>query len=64
MFHSGRQSVFIELTMNVQYSSMNMVPHILLFVSSVLKTFIHDPRVEWEKVKGRGSLAETSNEKV
>ena len=32
--------------------------------SSVLKTFIHDPLVEWEKIKGRGSSAETSNEKV
>lgn len=36
------------------------------FVStySVLKTFIHDPLVEWEKVKGRQTSAEVTNEKV
>ena len=50
--------------MNVQYLSVNAVPQTPLSVSSVLKTFIHDPLVEWEKVKGRGSSAETSNEKV
>ena len=44
--------------MNVQYSTYSTS------VSSVLKTFIHDPLVEWEKIKGRGSSAETSNEKV
>ena len=31
---------------------------------SVLKTFIHDPLVEWEKVKGRPASAEATNEKV
>lgn len=33
---------------------------------SVLKTFIHDPLVEWEKVKGKTGNAESlsSNEKV
>jgi serine/threonine-protein kinase ATR len=30
----------------------------------VLKTFIHDPLVEWEKVKGRQSSTETTNEKA
>ena len=36
----------------------------ILFLFSVLKTFIHDPLVEWEKVKGRQSSTETTNEKV
>jgi hypothetical protein len=36
----------------------------LLLKSSVLKTFIHDPLVEWEKVKGRPASAEATNEKV
>lgn len=31
---------------------------------SVLKTFIHDPLVEWEKVKGRTLPSEATNEKV
>ena len=31
---------------------------------SVLKTFIHDPLVEWGKVKGRPTSAEATNEKV
>ena len=31
---------------------------------SVLKTFIHDPLVEWEKVKGRPASTEAANEKV
>lgn len=35
-----------------------------LFILSVLKTFIHDPLVEWEKVKGRPTSAEATNEKV
>eukprot|EP00731_Ephydatia_muelleri_P024256 Em0016g527a len=30
----------------------------------VLKTFIHDPLVEWEKVKGKTGNAESSNEKA
>jgi serine/threonine-protein kinase ATR len=30
----------------------------------VLKTFIHDPLVEWEKVKGKPSSTDTTNEKV
>ena len=34
------------------------------FPFSVLKTFIHDPLVEWEKVKGKTGTAESSNEKV
>ena len=34
------------------------------FYNSVLKTFIHDPLVEWEKVKGRPTSAESTNEKV
>lgn len=36
----------------------------ILFLFSVLKTFIHDPLVEWEKVKGRQSSTETTNEKA
>ena len=36
----------------------------LLLKPSVLKTFIHDPLVEWEKVKGRPASAEATNEKV
>ena len=31
---------------------------------SVLKTFIHDPLVEWEKIRGKLSGADTTNEKV
>jgi serine/threonine-protein kinase ATR len=30
----------------------------------VLKTFIHDPLVEWEKVKGKPSSTDTTNEKA
>ena len=37
---------------------------ILYFFRSVLKTFIHDPLVEWEKVKGRQTTPEATNEKV
>ena len=37
---------------------------IVLHYYSVLKTFIHDPLVEWEKVKGRIASAEATNEKV
>ena len=36
---------------------------IFFLFCSVLKTFIHDPLVEWEKVKGRSS-SEAANEKV
>lgn len=31
---------------------------------SVLRTFIHDPLVEWGKVKGKQASMETTNEKV
>lgn len=37
---------------------------VLLDILSVLKTFIHDPLVEWEKVRGRPTSAEATNEKV
>lgn len=33
-------------------------------LSCVLKTFIHDPLVEWEKVKGKAMSAEVTNEKA
>ena len=40
------------------------VKRFFLHYFSVLKTFIHDPLVEWEKVKGRVTSAEATNEKV
>ena len=46
------------------YGGMLKLMSIFPPVSSVLKTFIHDPLVEWEKSKGRSSSAESSNEKV
>ena len=39
-----------------------MLVNYLLF--SVLKTFIHDPLVEWGKVKGRTASSEATNEKA
>lgn len=36
----------------------------VLLPTSVLKTFIHDPLVEWEKVKGRLTSPDSTNEKV
>ena len=46
-------------------SCLPILCSILTFMkSSVLKTFIHDPLVEWEKVKGRPASAEATNEKV
>lgn len=41
-----------------------MIDHAIVSVYSVLKTLIHDPLVEWEKVKGRLTTAEATNEKV
>lgn len=50
----GEQKAVISL-----YGSSNF--HVSV---SVLKTFIHDPLVEWGKVKGRPTSAEATNEKV
>ena len=49
----------------VWHSFLLSLNFFILFTSlySVLKTFIHDPLVEWEKVNGRSS-SEATNEKV
>ena len=51
----------------IWYVCVCLVLHVankLSLKPSVLKTFIHDPLVEWEKVKGRPASAEATNEKV
>ena len=61
LVHDAYHPVLLRITV---YSIHVITYFLFLFHSSVLKTFIHDPLVEWEKVKGRPASAEATNEKV